>query len=381
MLEAEASRYMTDDLYHELALTLLPGIGPQLTRQLMSYGSSAKNVFSLPPGKLRRIPGVGDATLKILTGPARGQALAQAEASLRKAEKEGVAILFYTSKQFPARLKLIPDAPVLLYYQGPADLNAPKTVAIVGTRQATDYGREQTEALVRGLVPHNPLVISGLAYGIDILAHRAALQEGLPTVGVMATGLDVIYPAAHRKTAEKMRETGGLLTEFAFGTQPDRYNFPQRNRVIAGLADGTVVVEAAEKGGALITAELALSYDRDVLAVPGNVSSAASAGCNNLIKANKAALYSRPADLEQLLNWDAALYQSGKFQPTPSYSADDFTAEEFALIEVLASQKEVLMDDLAWRAQLPIHAVASLLLTLEFRGVVRALPGKKFVLV
>ena len=371
---------MTDDLYHELALTLLPGIGPQLTRQLMSYGSSAKNVFSLPPGKLRRIPGVGEATLKILTGPARGQALAQAEASLRKAEKEGVAILFYTSKQFPARLKLIPDAPVLLYYQGPADLNAPKAVAIVGTRQATEYGREQTEALVRGLVPHNPLVVSGLAYGIDILAHRAALQEGLATVGVMATGLDVIYPAAHRKTAEKMRETGGLLTEFAFGTQPDRYNFPQRNRVIAGLADGTVVVEAAEKGGALITAELALSYDRDVLAVPGNVSSAASAGCNNLIKANKAALYSQPADLEQLLNWDAALYQSGKFQPTPSYSPDDFTGEEFALVGVLAAApgRELHIDELAWRAQQPIHTVASLLLTLEFSGVVRALPGKKF---
>ena len=370
-----------DDLYHELALTLLPGIGPQLTRQLMSYGSSAKNVFALPPGRLRRIPGVGEATVNILTGPARGQALTQAEASLRKAEKEGVALLFYTSKQFPTRLKLIPDAPVLLYYQGPADLNAPKTIAIVGTRQATEYGREQTEALVRGLVPHKPLVISGLAYGIDILAHRAALQEGLPTVGVMATGLDVIYPAAHRKTAEKMRETGGLLTEFPFGTPPDRYNFPQRNRIIAGLADGTVVVEAAEKGGALITAELALSYDRDVLAVPGNVSSAASAGCNNLIKANKAALYAQPADLEQLLNWDAALYQTGKFQPPPAYVAADFEPAEFALITVLLAKKEAQMDDLAWRAQLPIHQVASLLLALEFRGVVRALPGKKFVLI
>ena len=371
----------TDDLYHELALTLLPGIGPQLTRQLMSYGASAKNVFALPPGRLRRIPGVGEATVKVLTGPARGQALSQAEASLRKAEKEGVALLFYTSKQFPTRLKLISDAPALLYYQGPADLNAPKTIAIVGTRQATEYGREQTEALVRGLVPHKPLVVSGLAYGIDILAHRAALQEGLPTVGVMATGLDVIYPAAHRKTAEKMRETGGLLTEFPFGTPPDRYNFPARNRIIAGLADGTVVVEAAEKGGALITAELALSYDRDVLAVPGNVSSAASAGCNNLIKNNKAALYSQPADLEQLLNWDAALYQTGKFQPPPAYVAADFEPAEFALITVLLATKEAQMDDLAWRAQLPIHQVASLLLTLEFRGVVRALPGKKFVLI
>jgi DNA processing protein len=198
----------------------------------------------------------------------------------------------------------------------------------------------------------------------------------------MATGLDIIYPAAHRKTAEKMREQGGLLTEFPFGTQPDRYNFPARNRIIAGLSDGTVVVEAAIKGGALITAELALSYNRDVLAVPGNLGSAASEGCNALIKSNKAALYAEPRDLEELLNWDAALHQSGKFKPAPSYSADDFSAEEFALISVLAaaSGREEQMDDLAWKAQLPIHSVASLLLGLAFRGVVRALPGKKFLL-
>ncbi len=375
---------MADEtLFHELALTLLPGIGPQLTRQLMSYGGAAKNVLMLPPGRLRRIPGVGDAIIKILTGAEREKAFRKAEADLKKAEQDGVEIIFYTSKRFPSRLKLIPDAPAILYYQGTADLNAPKIVALVGTRQATDYGREQTERIIRGLLPHRPLVVSGLAYGIDILAHRAALQEGLETVGVMATGLDKIYPHAHLKTAEKMREQGGLLTEFPFGTPPDRYNFPARNRIIAGLADGTVVVEAAIKGGALITAELALSYDRDVLAVPGNLGSAASEGCNALIRDNKAALYAEPRDLEQLLNWDAALHQSGKFKPAPSYSADDFTADEFALLTVLAATpgRELQMDELAWKAQLPIHTVASLLLGLEFRGVVRALPGKKFALV
>ena len=374
---------MADDtIFHELALTLLPGIGPQLTRQLMSYGGAAKNVLMMPPGKLRRIPGVGAATVAILTGKAREVAFRKAEADLKKAEKDGVEIIFYTSKRFPSRLKQIADAPAILYYQGTADLNAPKVVALVGTRQATDYGREQTERIIKGLLPHRPLVVSGLAYGIDIMAHRAALQEGLETVGVMATGLDIIYPAAHRKTAEKMREQGGLLTEFPFGTPPDRYNFPARNRIIAGLSDGTVVVEAAIKGGALITAELALSYDRDVLAVPGNLSSAASAGCNALIRDNKAALYAEPLDLEQLLNWDAALHQSGKFKPVPSYSADDFTIEEFALITVLAAAigREEQMDELAWKAQLAIHTVASLLLGLEFRGVVRALPGKKFIL-
>ncbi|RYU83273.1 DNA-processing protein DprA [Hymenobacter persicinus] len=371
----------TDELlFHEVALTLFPGVGPQLTRQLMSYGGSAKNVLMLPPGKLRKIPGVGPATVLALTGAARTAALHQAEATLKKAAAEGIELLFYTSKRFPSRLKQLADAPVLLYYQGTANLNQPKTIGIVGTRQATDYGREQTTRLVQGLVPHQPLVVSGLAYGIDIAAHRAALQEGLETVGVMATGLDVIYPHAHRKTAEKMLTQGGLLTEFAFGTPPDRFNFPARNRIIAGLADGTVVVEAAQKGGALITAELALSYDRDVLAVPGNLGSAASEGCNNLIKTNKAALYAEPADLEQLLNWDAALHQSGKFKPAPSYAAADFSAPEFQLVEVLTRGEE-LLDDLSWKTQLPVHQVASLLLGLEFRGVVKALPGKKFVLV
>ena len=371
---------MNDTLLHEVALTLFPNVGPQLTRQLMSYGGSARNALHLPPGKLRQIPGVGPKVVATLTGAGRTTALRRAEATLLKAEKDGVQLLFYTSKQFPKRLKLLPDAPVLLYYQGTADLNAPKTVALVGTRQATEYGREQTEQLVRGLVVHRPLVISGLAYGIDIFAHRAALQEGLETVGVMATGLDVLYPAAHRKTADKMLTQGGLLTEFPFGTPPDKYNFPARNRIIAGLADGTVVVEAARKGGALITAELAGSYDREVLAVPGPLGSPASAGCHDLIKTHKAALYAEPQDLEQLLNWDAALHHTGKFRPAPTYAPADFTPEEFQLVELLTASKEELLDNLSWKAQLPVHQVASLLLALEFRGVVKALPGKKFVL-
>lgn len=370
-----------DDLLHELALTLLPGVGSQITRQLMSYGGSARAVLHLPPGRLHKIPGVGPKTVAALTGPGRSTALLQAEKDLLRAEREGIKILFYTHKEFPARLKLIADAPVLLYYQGTADLNAPKTLGIVGTRQATDYGQAQTELLVRGIASHQPLIISGLAYGIDIMAHRAALQEGLQTIGVMATGLDVIYPAAHRKTADKMREQGGLLTEFPFGTGPDKYNFPSRNRIIAGLSDGVVVVEATAKGGALITADLALGYDRDVLAVPGPLGAATSEGCNALIKNNKAALYQEPKDLEQLLNWDAALHQTGKFRGPIIYSADDFSTEEFALVSVLMQIKEAQMDDLAWKAQLPIHTTASLLLGLEFRSVVRALPGKKFVLI
>lgn len=373
----------SSDLLHEVALTLFPNVGPQLTRQLMSYAGSARNALHLPPGKLLKIPGVGPKTVELLVGKPRTDALNQAEAALRRAEKEGVQLLFYTSKAFPARLKLLPDAPALLYYQGTADLNHPKTLALVGTRQATDYGREQTERIVKGIAAHRPLIVSGLAYGIDIAAHRAALQEGLETVGVMATGLDVLYPAVHRKTAEKMLMQGGLLTEFPFGTPPDKYNFPARNRIIAGLADGTVVVEAAKKGGALITADLAQGYDRDVLAVPGPLGSAASEGCHELIKRNKAALYSEPADIEQLLNWDLALHLHGRPKAPKTFDPLDFTADEFGLLTVLQAMpnREEHLDTLAWKVQLPVHLVAGVLLSLEFGGVIKALPGKRFALV
>ncbi|WP_400190837.1 DNA-processing protein DprA [Hymenobacter sp. B81] len=362
-------------LLSEVALTLLPGIGPLVTRQLIGYLGSAQNVLEASPGRLLKVPGVGPALVNVLRNSAG--ALRQAELVLRRAEHEGVRLLYYSRPDYPARLRPVPDAPVLLYFQGPADLNNPRTLAIVGTRQATDYGREQTEKLVRGVAPYQPLIISGLAYGIDIAAHRAALQEGLPTVGVMATGSDGMYPAAHRRTADKMLESGGLLTEFPFGTGPDKYNFPARNRIIAGLADGTVVVEAAQKGGALITAELALDYNREVLAVPGNLGAAASEGCNLLIRNQQASIYTGPQDIEQTLNWDQALHP---MPPAPALNPADFTPEEFRVVEVLTSRGEQQIDELSWQAQLPVHQVASLLLALEFRGLVKALPGKKFAL-
>lgn len=219
-------------LLSEVALTLLPGIGPLVTRQLIGYLGSAQNVLNAGPNQLLKVPGVGPALVQVLRNST--PALRQAEQVLRRAEQDGAQLLYYTRPDYPARLRPVPDAPVLLYYQGTAELNNPRTLAVVGTRQATDYGREQTEKLIKGVAPYQPLIVSGLAYGIDIVAHRAALQEGLPTVAVMATGLDSIYPHAHRRTAEKMLEQGGgLLTEFTFGTPPDKYNFPARNRIIS----------------------------------------------------------------------------------------------------------------------------------------------------
>ena len=364
---------------YEVALGLLPGVGNALTRQLMSYCGSAKAVFMLPKGKLLKIPGIGPTFLQNLNG---NQALQQAETTLKLAEAQQVQLLFYTHSQYPARLKQLPDAPCLLYYQGNADLNHPKIVSIVGTRQATDYGKRVTEKIVGDLQKYNPVIVSGLAYGIDIFAHRAAVAAGLPTIGVMGSGPDILYPAVHRKTAEKMRENGGLLTENTFGTKPDAPRFPARNRIIAGLGDCTIIVEAALKGGALITADIAHSYNKDVMAVPGNIDAPVSAGCNYLIKANKAAIYTGLADLEELLNWDGALASpSARYTPAPLYNAAEFDPDEWQIIQVLLASQDELMDNIAWKTQIPVSRLASVLLTLEFRGVVKSLPGKKFALV
>ena len=369
-----------DSLLYEVAIDLMPGIGSMLTRQLVSYCGSAKQVFSTPPGKLIKIPGIGQVHVKnILTNGL----LQQAEAIVNQAEKENVKLLFYTHPEYPNRLKQIADAPTLLFYKGTANLNHSKIISVVGTRQSTGYGKEVTEQIVQSLVKHNVLILSGLAYGIDIAAHRAAVIANLPTVGVMASGLDIIYPAVHRKIAEKMLDNGGLLTENTFGTKPDAPRFPARNRIIAGLGDATIVVEAAIKGGALITADIAHSYNKDVMAVPGTINAPVSEGCNYLIKTNKAAMYTCLRDLEELLNWD--LEKAGN-SPKQSlsrknkYNANDFTEEEFKLIGVLEESKDEVIDNICWKAQIPISQISSLLLALEFKGVVKALPGKKFQL-
>src|SRR6185295_17331439 len=283
-----------------LALHLVPGIGDRLIKQLVSYCGSAENVFKTPKGKLLRIPGIGGVTAEAIRTE---NTLHEAEQELKKAEKEDVEILFYTDKKFPSRLKAIEDSPSLLYVKGNTNLNQAKIVAIVGTRQATAYGRGMVDRIVEGLVPHQALIISGLAYGIDIQAHKQALRQNLSTVGILGSGMDVIYPAAHKETARKMLDYGGLITENRFGTQPDAHHFPARNRIIAGLCDALIIVEAAEKGGALITAEIANSYNKDVFAVPGNIGQTFSEGCNKLIKINKAHLLASSKDVEYIMNW------------------------------------------------------------------------------
>jgi len=260
------------------------------------------------------------------------------------------------------------------------NFNFHKTVGIVGTRQATAYGKNLVERIIEDLAPHQTPIISGLAYGIDIHAHKHALKVGLPTFGVLGSGIDVIYPSAHKETAKKMMNQGGLLTENSFGTKPDAHNFPARNRIIAGLCDALIVIEAAEKGGALITAEIANSYNKDVFAVPGNIGQTYSAGCNFLIKTNKANLFTSVKDLEYIMNWKLENESSLDSISAIDYSA--LPASEMKVVEQLMKKENpVMIDQLSIESDIPLGTLSSLLLALEFAGLVISLPGKRYGLV
>lgn len=355
-----------------LALHFIPGVGDYLLRQLVSYCGSAERVFTIPKGKLLKVPGVGEVTANAILAH---KTFDLAEKEIRKAEKLNTQLIFYLDKDYPSRLKQIPDAPTLLYGKGAINFENPKSVAIVGTRKATAYGRECVEQLISELLPHQALIISGLAYGIDIQAHKQAVKQGLQTIAVMGSGIDVIYPASHKDTANQMQNNGGIITENRLGAKPDAHNFPMRNRIIAGLCDALVVVEAAEKGGALITAEIANSYNKDVFAFPGNVGETHSEGCNALIKSNKAHLITSVKDIEYLMNWEVATLPPKKKEAFP---LEGFEPEEQIILKLLLEKSPSTIDELSWKSSIAVSQLASLLLTLEFNGIIQSLPGKQY---
>jgi DNA processing protein len=364
----------TQEKLYQIALTLIPKVGDVLIRQLISYCGSAEQVFKTPLPKLLKIPNIGKT---LATNLQDKSVLENAWKIIQEADKQQVELLFYTDKNYPNRLKTLYDSPVLLYYKGKADLNTTKTIAIVGTRQSTEYGKQITEQIVEGFSSINPLIISGLAYGIDIVAHKSCLKNNVPTIGVMASGIDLIYPYQHKNTSIQMQEMGGILTEQTFGTQPDPRFFPQRNRIIAGMADVTIVVEAAVKGGALITAEYANNYHRDVFAVPGQLGKSFSEGCNKLIKENKAQIFTGIKDVVEALNWDLE-GQDKKVTQETSIDFSRFTEEESQVMALLHKNQEMHIDDLAWQSQISMSKISSLLLNLEFQGFIKSLVGKKY---
>lgn len=361
---------------HQLALTFTKGIGDQIIKTLISYCGSAEAVYQASHKKLLQIPGISEKTIEIL---GRGDGFKRAEEELRYMEKNNIKTLFYTDAAYPKRLKNCDDAPALLYYKGTADLNKTRVISIVGTRMATAYGKQLCHDLIEDVKEYDVLVVSGLAYGIDIAAHKECMQAGIPTVGVFGHGFDRIYPPQHKNYAEKMLQNGGWLSEYPSGTIPGKGNFPDRNRIIAGMADATIVVEASIKGGALITAEIANGYNRDVFAYPGRINDEFSEGCNFLIRNNKAALLTSGADLAYILGWE----KTGNAKPSKAQLAlpIDLPTGERIIFEAIQQNAGALgIDDLAVKTNLPLSQLAMNLLNLEMQGYVRSLPGKTYAL-
>jgi DNA processing protein len=365
-----------NDLIYQIALTKIQLVGAVTARNLVSYCGGVREIFESKKSQLLKIPGIGEQTAANILN---GQVLKSAEQEICFVEKNNITPLFYLEKNYPGRLKHCSDAPVMLYLLGNADLNAPRTIGIVGTRTPSQQGIAVCEELVEGLNPYKPVVISGLAYGIDIAAHRKCLDLGLNTLAVLGHGLSRIYPLQHRKTALDMIGQGGLLTEFPSNVAPDRENFPMRNRIVAGLCDALIVVETAERGGSIITALQANSYNRDVFAVPGRVKDKYSKGCHYLIKNNLAALVENAADVASSLRWPEPGHEKHPRGIQGSLFME-LTDPEKNIIDILQQREETGIDQLSYESGLTGSELASLLLNLEFLGMVRALPGKRYIL-
>jgi len=366
---------MTENLIYKIALSLIPGIGSITAKSLIAYTGSAEQVFHEKENALRQIPGVGTILAKNIIN---SEVMSRAGREVEFLLKNNVKALFYLDEDYPQRLLGCPDAPIILYVKGDPFLNCPKVISIVGTRHATEYGRKIIDQFISVLAErgYKIIVVSGLAYGIDIHAHKSAIRAGIPTVAVMGHGLETVYPSMHTAVAKEMIENqGGLVSDFLSNSPIERTNFLRRNRIIAGLSDLTIVVESAKKGGALVTADIANSYNRDVFAFPGKVGDPYSEGCHFLIKSNRAVLIESVADMEYMMNWSAAKSQPDAIQPCLIY---DFTPDEKLIVDLLRNEGETAIDLICIKTTLPMNKVSPLLLNLEFAGIVKGLPGKVF---
>lgn len=365
---------MTHHLKYQIALSLIPGVGGITAKKLISYCGGVEAIFREKKAALVKIPGIGQSLAASILNE---KSFERAEKEMLFIEKHRIKPLFFLDKEYPARLKHCEDGPILLFVKGEASLNTAKVVSIVGTRNITDYGREKCNEIVEGLLPHKALVVSGLAYGVDACAHKKALDTGLETAAVLGHGLDRIYPPLHQQLAKRIASQGALVTDFLTETKPDRENFPKRNRIIAGLCDAVIVIEAADSGGALITANIANSYNRDVFALPGRTTDPYSKGCNMLIKSNKAALIESVADLEYIMGWDINKDPKKAVQQALFTELDP---EEEKLVNFIRSNPDASIDFIVANLGFAVSKTSALLLGLEFKGILKPLPGKVYKL-
>lgn len=370
---------MSGDLLYQIGITQLNGVGDITARNLIAWCGSAEAVFKAKKEQLLKIPGIAEITAdKLLFSLRQKEILNRAEEEIRFMEENGIRPLFYTDADYPQRLKYCHDSPILLYYKGNAPLNTEKVISVVGTRTPTRYGKMLVENFMAELKGSGILVISGLAYGIDIAAHQAALENGLDTIGVLAHGLDTLYPSIHQSTADKMLKQGGLLSDYRSGTKPDKENFPSRNRIVAGMCDAVVVIESKLKGGSLITAEIANSYNKDVFAFPGRTNDECSGGCNAFIKRNKAVMIESAADLLYCMGWEE---KTEKKKASPQIPLTlNLSEKEQQLVQLLQTRENMHVDELCHTASMSMSEVSGLLLQLEFSNIIRSLPGKLYAI-
>lgn len=362
----------TTELFHVLALLKIDGVGDIVAKKLINHCGSAEKIFSTKGSLLKSIDGIGEILLKKLKDKSVFEKAAQ---ELKFIENEKIKVLYYKDENYPDKLKHCIDGPVLLFAAGNFNFENRRLISIVGTRQITSYGTEFCKKLIEDLAIFNPIIISGFAYGVDIVAHQAAMDTNLQTIGVLAHGLNQIYPKTHKKYVAKMEQNGGFLTEFWSNSNPDKENFVRRNRIVAGMSEATIVIESAEKGGSLITANLANDYNRDVFAVPGRITDKYSQGCNDLIKTQRANLLTSAADLVYCLNWELEAKSIKPVQKQLFVSLDN---EEQKIYEYLQKNGKQLLDVIALECDFPIFRISTLLLNMELKGVIRPLPGKLF---
>lgn len=356
------------ELFYMLALSLIDGLGAKNAKRLLDEYGSAEYIFQYGPGQNHEHPLYSKFSAQTLK---ESQVFARAEEEMGFISKHQIQVLTMHDPNYPSRLLHCDDGPILLFYKGVNVLNFDRVISIVGSRNATSYGRSVCRSLIRDLKRFHPVVVSGLAYGIDVIAHQEAVTMEIPTVAVLGHGLDMIYPEAHESLAKNMLNKGGLVTEFFSKTKPERFNFPMRNRIIAGLADVTIVVEAAEKGGALITAKFANDYNRDVCAIPGNVNQDYSKGCNYLIQSNSAALITSADDLAKIMQWPI---QKNQFSVTENRYLNCNPPEQ-DLLKVLQSSGRISLDELVLLTGQHVSALSLILLQLELKNHIVSLPG------
>ncbi len=364
-----------NDLLYTLALQHVPNIGDITAKRLISHCGSAEAVLAEKKQNLLKIDGIGSVTISDLF---KTHHLREAEKEIEFIEANNIDVSYFQEDNYPEKLKHCIDSPILLFQTGQIDLEKQHIISIVGARKITTSGIAFCEGLVEQLAPYNPIIVSGFAYGTDITAHKAAMKHNLQTVACLAHGLNQIYPKVHKKYMVDMEKNGGFFSDFWSTDQFDKQNFLKRNRIIGGLSEATIVIESAEKGGSLVTADIANSYNRDVFAVPGRTTDSQSIGCNNLIKHQKAHMLSTPLDVPYILNWELEDDKQPVIQKQLFVELD---ATEKIIYNYLKENDKQQLDVIAINCELPIFKVAGILLNMELKGVIRPLPGKLFEII